>query len=732
MSPQEVHPVTEVLKEGEAFLVSLPTGEIPRGNQGGLGLYYQDTRFLNCLEFFLDGTKPVLLSSTTRDGHFSQFELTNAELQASNGKVVTVNTIHIRTLRALKQSLYQRMRLINFGLCTVTVRLSYVLSADFADIFEVRGLHRKERGTHDPVKIHDCGFTFSYRGRDRKRRLTNVFFSPAPGNLWVDADGHGHVEFALNLEPQKKYYIYLKVTPAIEPVLDVDARSGWERSSGSSNENSLQTDDIEKRFIGITKELSGRCEKWCQDCTRFESDNPLFNQMVKWAIMDLRSLVTDYGEAGRIIDAGIPWFAAPFGRDSLITSWQTLVVNPAFAKDTLRFLARYQGRKSDRWSEEKPGKILHELRRGEMAGAGEIPHTPYYGSVDSTLWFVILLGELFRWTEDHEFLAEMADPLYGCLKWYREYGDLDGDGYVEYIRESESGLINQGWKDSWDGVIDRDGSIPESPIALVEVQAYLYLALQYASEMLLALGDHAESLRVQKEAARLQEKFLRDFWMEDEGFLAFCLDKEKRPVRTVVSNGGQCLFSGILPTFFAEKVARRLFMSDLYSGWGIRTMSSLEKPYNPMSYHNGSVWPHDNAIVAKGLRLYEQLPQLEKLTNDIFDAAFSFPYYRLPELFCGFARREKGGPVPYPTSCNPQAWAVSSIFLFIKVMIGLSCRKGEIHVSKPFLPLWMNELYIENLSVGTGRVDLEFARSRGKIYCNVLKSDGDLKVIIKP
>ncbi len=303
---------------------------------------------------------------------------------------------------------------------------------------------------------------------------------------------------------------------------------------------------------------------------------------------------------------------------------------------------------------------------------------------------------------------------------------------MEYFRESEHGLTNQGWKDSWDGVVDRDGTLPQPPIALVEVQAYLYQALRDAAELMFALGDFGEGARLNQEAARLKEKFLRDFWVPEENFLAFCLDRAKRPVKTLVSNAGQCLFTGILPHPQGVQVARRLFEPDLYSGWGIRTMSSREKPYNPMSYHNGSVWPHDNAIIAAGLRYYEQFDLLERLLTDLFEAAMFFPYYRLPELFCGFARREMGGPVRYPTSCDLQAWAVGSVFLLIQVMLGLSCRKGEVYVSKPLLPNWLGELCVENLAVGTGRVALEFARSRGKTYCNVLKCEGEVKVVIQP
>jgi glycogen debranching enzyme len=602
-----------------------------------------------------------------------------------------------------------------------------VFCADFADIFEVRGAQRAVRGVYDPLAVRRDGFLFSYVGRDQIRRSTFIAFSPFPDRIWAEG-GHGIAEFELNLLPQKRRYIFVQVTPFIE------RREGEVQPPGSSGywPGSPGDDNIEIAFPRASYDLAKSYSEWRRECTSFTSDNSHFNQMVGRAVTDLRALMTDYTGMGRIVDAGIPWYAAPFGRDALIASWQTLILNPKIAKDSLRFLAGYQGQKVDSWREERPGKIFHEIRRGEMACAREVPHTPYYGSVDATLWFIILLAEVYYWTGDRDFLEELAGPLYKCLDWYREYGDLDGDGYVEYLRESEHGLTNQGWKDSWDGVVDQDGSIPRGPLALVEVQAYLYLALRYAADLMFVLGDYREGARLTQEASRVRDQFLRDFWMQEEGFLAFCLDYKKRPLKTIVSNPGQCLFTGILPAPQAERVAQRLFEPDLYSGWGIRTMSAAEKAYNPMSYHNGSVWPHDNAIIAQGLRHYEQFALLERLLTDIYEAALFFPYYRLPELFCGFARREVGGPVRYPTSCDPQAWAVGSVFLFLRAMLGLSCRGNEILVGKPFLPEWLSELYVQNLVVGSGHVELEFARSRGKTFCNVIRCEGEVKVVIHP
>jgi glycogen debranching enzyme len=709
--PRDFQACFEALKEGELFLTTLPDGEIPDGNLGGLGFYYYDTRFLSCFENTLAGHKLVLLSSTNRRGHFGQIELTNPEIVLPGGENIPLQSIHLRLLRVVKGSFYQRLRLINFNEFPVTMGYSMSLAADFVDIFEVRGTTRPRRGYYHEGEKNKDTVTLSYQGLDGVRRFTEIVFEPPPVEINIVEKNKAVVNFQLYLPPQKKVYLSLRVTPYI-----------GERTRSNPASPVIG-------FSSAAIDQSKNHREWKEKCTSYISDNQVFNQIINRAVSDLRSLYTTRAE-GSVVEAGIPWFAAPFGRDALITSWQTLALNPDLAKKSLRYLACYQGKKIDQFNEERPGKIMHELRYGEMTACGESVHNPYFGSVDSTLLFVILLAEVYNWTGDRSLIEDLKGALLGCLKWCRKYGDLDGDGYIEYLSESPCGLVNQGWKDSWNGVIDSDGKLPSGPIALVEVQAYCYKALQGAAGVLEALGDKEKALELRKRAARLQEQFLRDFWVPGEDYLVFALNGDKRPVKTVVSNMGHCLFTGILPADKALKVTRRLFQADMYSGWGVRTMSTREKAYNPMSYHNGSVWPHDNSIIAGGLRKYNLLTHLEQLFSGIYESSLYFPYHRLPELFCGFTRRPIGGPVRYPIACDPQAWAVGSTFLFLQSSLGLSSTPEGLMISKPQLPTWLNSLLVENLRVGGGKVDVEFTRSRGRTYCQLLRKEGDVRVIV--
>ncbi|BCV21527.1 amylo-alpha-1,6-glucosidase [Moorella sp. Hama-1] len=709
-NPCAIEPATEVLKEGGIFLVSLPDGSVIHRDNGSLGLYYNDTRYLSHLELQVAGQRPVFLSSSIRDSHFAQIELTNPVFNLPDGTVIPAQTIHFRQLRLIKDALFQRLRLINFNPFPVKLLLRFDLAADFRDIFEVRGSQRRRRGELLPVEVQRQGLVLAYRGLDNLLRTTGITFEPAPASI-TGRPGQAEITFALVLPPQKKLYLHLKIEPAPDNI-----------PSGNK---------ISDLFSAATIEQATAYHQWQRESTRFWTDNSFINAMFQTAVTDLKALQIEYPGTGRIIAAGIPWYTAPFGRDSLIASWQALILNPALAHQALRFLARYQGQKVDRWREERPGKILHELRQGEMTSCREVPHSPYYGSIDATLWFIILLGATYRWTRDDALLRELAIPLRNCLHWCLDHGDLDGDGYLEYQRESPAGLANQGWKDSWDAVVDREGRLAEGPVALVEVQAYYYLALNEAAHLLAILGDELTAADLKRRARELQERFNRDFWLEDEGYLIFALDGRKRPLTTLVSNGGQALFTGILPPERARRVARRLLAGDFYSGWGIRTMSKREKAYNPMSYHNGSVWPHDNAIIAAGLRRYQCLEELSRLAAGLFAASPHFNYRRWPELFCGFTRRGLSGPVRYPVACDPQAWAVGSLFSFLQHLLGLELGEHGLFISRPLLLPGTSRIEIRNLAVAGSRLDLAFEEKEGRVLANVLKKEGDLKVIIE-
>ena len=712
ISPGDIRGSVEIIKEGRMFMNSLPGGEIPCQDMGGLGLYYADTRFLSCLELKLNDVEPVFLSRALRDSHFAQVEMTNREF-TKDGQLVPLQTIHLRLLRMIKDGFYQRIRLVNFLPCSLQLNLRIKLGADFFDIFEVRGTARSRRGELQKPVIRRNRAILSYIGTDNIRRSTEIRFSPAPTRI-IEDDPFVHIEYSLKLEPKKKHYFYLRVTPQIEKM---------------SNHNRAIKSDL--GFKEATEYLSNDYQGWKDKCLKISSDNESFDYMIRGAVTDLRALSSTYPDKGTILEAGIPWFAAPFGRDSLITAWETLLLNPGIAKETLSFLAKYQGREVNSWRDEQPGKIMHEIRFGEMAAVGEVPHTPYYGSVDSTLWFIILLAEYIRWTGDKPFLLEMAAPLAKALQWCEEYGDIDKDGYIEYQCQSEKGLSNQGWKDSWDGVVDLDGSIPAGPIALVEVQGYYYKALNDAAALYELMGKPQKAVVFKQKAEKLQKQFHQDFWLENRGFLAYALDGRKKAIKTVVSNPGHCLFPGILSDQQAHRVVERLMRPDLFSGWGIRTMSAEETAYNPMSYHNGTVWPHDNAIIGYGMRRAGRVKQLKQIAESLFGAAQNFNYLRLPELFCGFTKHEKMRPVKYPIACDPQAWSVGSTFLLLRALLGIKCRGNEIHISDPHVPEFLQTVRLENVRAGTGSAMLEFTRHRNKTYCIIMETEGNVKVIFE-
>ncbi len=700
IKPAEIRFSTHVLKDDDLFLNFLADGSVPLKNKSGFGLYCRDTRFLDGWEMRINRTRPLLLSSSSHMGYLSRIDLTNKELE-SDGMSIPPATIHLRLLNVLRGALLQRIRLLNFNDFCARITLEFDFSADFADIFEVRGTERRKRGQVFEPEITTNGVLFSYRGLDNLVYKTAVTFSPAPEQI-VFVPGGISARFDLELPPRRKRYLLITIVPG----------AGGESGAPGNFEYAARRQRESYR-------------EWQFACTKFRSDHELYNAILMQGIVDLRALQKST-PSGPILPAGIPWFASPFGRDAIISSFQALPVNPELARSTLRFLARYQGSRLDRWREEEPGKIMHELRYGEMANCHEIPHTPYYGSIDATPLFVVLLSETCRWTNDIGLLREMAGPLREALRWMDEYGDLDKDGYVEYIKKSPGGLSNQGWKDSWNAVVDESGEFVSPPIAPVEVQGYVFDAKQRASELLFCLGEEHEAGRLRREAEELKRRFLKDFWLGDR--LAFALDGLKQPVATMVSNMGHCLFSGILDDERAGSVAERLFEPDMFSGWGIRTMGKNERAYNPMSYHNGSVWPHENSIISWGLKRYGFEEKAGLLATKFFEAAGFFDCCRLPELFCGFTRRAYGGPVRHILSCSFQSWSVGSTFLFLRSLTGIEPHFNEVYID-PVLPVWLNRIKIRDLAVGGGVLDIEFFRKNGETAYRVLRREGRFEVI---
>ncbi|MGE5460579.1 MAG: glycogen debranching N-terminal domain-containing protein [Solirubrobacterales bacterium] len=699
---------TLAVKEGDTFLYSDLEGNLDHGGSYGLGLYARDTRFLSHFRMTVGGRDPVLLSSSSERGYMSHVDLTNPDLYEGDEIVVPQQTLNIRRIRVINGCLFERVRVKNYNAFAVTLDVAFVLGADFADIFEVRGMLSPEHPVSAAPVLEPSRVVFGMTGRDGVRRVTRVEFSTEPDDLHADGP-LVHATFRLTLGAYQTKLVSLTVEPL----------------HGSEEPPKVE-------FDAAVHDLRRSYEEWERESTQVVTDNELFNELLDRSLRDLRALST-WTETGHIIAAGIPWYVTVFGRDSLITAHQLLTVNPRPARETLAFLARHQGTRVDDWRDEQPGKILHEIRRGELAGAGVVPHTPYYGSVDATPWFLILYAQHLRWTGDVAFAEELLPAAEAALRWIDEYGDLDGDGFVEYLCRSSGGIRNQGWKDSHDAIVHADGRMAEPPIALAEVQAYVYAAKERMADVYVALGREHDAHRLIAQAEELRRRFNEAFWMEDERYFATALDAEKRQVRTVTSNPGHGLYCHIVDEDKAVSLAKRLLAPDMFSGWGVRTMSKAAVAYNPMSYHNGSVWPHDNALIAAGFKRYGFVRSTNRVATALFDAAIQADYKRLPELFCGFTRRTPNRPVSYPIACSPQAWAAGSPFLMLQAMLGISARAhlNLLTVNKPHLPTWLNTVEVRNLAVGGSRISLLFRREGEITSFSVLSREGDVRVVME-
>lgn len=696
-------------KEGETFIYSDMDGDLRDRYEVGVGFYHRDTRFLSHLHMRIMGREPVLLSSSAERAFVSYVDLTNPPLYEGDRLVAPQQTLNFRRIRAVGDGrLFEKVRIKNYNPFPVRIVLEFSFGADFADIFEVRGMSRTERGHFDPPRADRRSAEFSHLGRDGVRRVTRIAFGPAPRRLGVRGD---LVE--ADFEVEVPAHATSVVSYQVDPILD-----------GQAPESA----DLDTTLHHLRRSYEG----WERESTTIRTDNALFDQLLQQGLRDLRALYTRM-DGGGIIAAGIPWYVAPFGRDSLISAHQMLMVNARPARETLRLLAAFQGTEMNDWRDEEPGKILHEIRRGELAGSGQVPHTPYYGSIDSTPWFLILLAQYYRWTADLGLVKELLPAAEAGLAWMDRHGDLDGDGFLEYRGRSERGLANHGWKDSWDSIVHEDGSLAEPPIALSEVQAYAFLAKTRMADVFAGLGDYERAVSLRDQATVLKKRFNDAFWLEEEGFYALALDGEKRPVRTTTSNPGHALYCAAVEGAKAEQVARRLFQPDMFSGWGIRTMSKNAGPYNPMSYHNGSVWPHDNALIAAGLKRYGFAEATNRVASALFDAAVHMDYLRLPELYCGFVRRPRARPVQYPVACSPQAWAAGAPFFLLQAMLGLSARANEnlLTVNKPHLPKWLNEVELRGLRVGKSRLSLVFRRERETTGFSLLSKEGDVRVVME-
>ena len=690
------------LKHGDTFIVLDIRGDIGTSFVGSSGLFHDDTRHLSRLELLLNDKPPLLLGANLRDDNTAFFvDLTNPDLIDGQRVLMEKDRVHIlRTIFIWRDTAYQRLGIRNYSDQPIDLRLTILFENDFADLFEVRGSHRDRRGTATAKLKGNNRVLLDYRGLDKKERHTALEFDPPPDQLKTDA-----AVYDLHLEPGGTQPLFLAV---------------------SCNRPNTPPPFI-RGLIAARRQMRDAT----RERTSVQTSNARFNEVLCRSAADLEMLMTDTPQ-GRYPYAGIPWYSTTFGRDGLITALQMLWWSPDVARGVLRRLAAYQARTTDPLADAQPGKILHEMRSGEMAALREVPFGLYYGSVDSTPLFVLLAGLYAERTGDRETIIELWPAIEAALGWIDGPGDPDGDGFVEYERACDRGLVNQGWKDSHDAIFHADGRLAEGAIALVEVQGYVYAAKRMAARWAHRLGRKATADRLDAEAARLAEQFESAFWCADLGTYALALDGAKEPCRVRTSNAGQVLFTGIAAADHAAQVAKGLLQPSFFSGWGIRTVAHGETRFNPMSYHNGSIWPHDNALIALGLSRYDAKRSIETVFAGLFSAATYMDQRRLPELFCGFQRQRGHGPTLYPVACSPQAWASAAPFTLLEASLGLEFDPfaHEIRLRNPRLPKFLDEVVLRDLRLSSSSVDLRVTRHGESVSLDTPRINGNIRVSI--
>jgi glycogen debranching enzyme len=712
---------TITVKDDDLFLVTDTMGNISDcylyGSTPSMGMFCRDTRFLSRLELQIEGRSPILLSSNADKGFALSVLCTNPDLE----NLFKADTVGIRRELVLNGALFEEIEVANYNTTSIVFELSLSFDADFVDLFEVRGHHRQKRGrllhlnelTSDhvapssPQTHKEESLTLAYQGLDASIMESLIQFQHLQPTRFHGSTAVWRIELASH--ETKKLGYRLNMFTDNQPSSTISAASTLAQAKAAE----------------LMEE-----QNWLQQITRISSDKSLFNRVISRAEQDIYLLLQSFGKH-KTVSAGVPWFSTLFGRDSIITASQTLMLNSKIAKETLILLAEYQGQTDNIWREEEPGKILHELRLGEMARCQEIPHTPYYGTVDATPLWLMLYAEYYSWTHDQETLEALWPNALAAMGWIDR--QLQETGYLSYARKSKGGLINQGWKDSGDCIVNRKGELAIGPISLCEVQAYVYAAKNRLAEIAkIQQRPDLEELW-QTEARQLRAKFNQDFWLEDQDFCALALDGEGKPVDSISSNPGHCLNLGIFTSTKAYSVAERLRAADMFNGWGIRTLSSLSPAYNPMGYHTGAVWPHDNSMIAMGLRSLGLIDQSLELFQGLFNMTSQQPYQRPPELFCGSEMNGDNSPVQYPVACTPQAWATGSIFQLLQMMVNLvpDAQNNCLRIIDPALPESINNLSFHNLRIGGTILDLEFERVGSTTACRVAKKRGNLRVVIE-
>jgi glycogen debranching enzyme len=695
---------TRVLKYADTFAVFNRFGDIEPIGPSQFGLFHAECRHLSRFTMLINQRQPLLLSSTIReDNAFLSVDLTNVDGSADGQPALSRGTLHVFRLQFLRQAAcHMQIRLLNYGSTPTNVDIGVKFEADFADIFEVRGTTRKRKGDRLPDEISEAAATLAYRGLDGVKRQTRLEFSPKPVSI-NGAEAH----FELSLEPNEEKSIFGLV-------------------ACENGKHSYRHAPFSEAFSALETDFGSPC---LQDC-RVTTSSEGFNSWLTRSCADLQMLVEGNPE-GPYPYAGVPWFSTVFGRDGIITALECLWIAPSFAEGVLKYLAATQATAEIPEQDAEPGKILHEMRRGEMAATKEVPFAKYYGSIDSTPLFVMLAGAYLDRTGNLALVKNIWPNVKRALEWIDQFGDRDKDGFVEYEKRSKRGLVQQGWKDSHDSIFYADGRIAEPPIALCEVQAYVFAAKRAGSGLARTMGEPELAAKLEKDAEELRSRFEDAFWNDELGFYVLALDGEKKQCKVRTSNAGHALFCRIAGKPRAKHVANLLMSAECFSGWGVRTVASSEIRYNPMSYHNGSIWPHDNAILALGFSRYGLQQQAAEILQGMYSASRHLQLHRMPELFCGFHKRSDGsGPTLYPVACAPQAWAAAAVFMMLQACLGISVsfEKPQIRLERPHLPTILDHVRIENLTVGDLDADLIFRRSGSQVDLEVIRRRGDIDV----
>ena len=689
------------LKQDDTFIVVDSHGDIGSSSGGSDGIFNNDTRYLSHLELSINGKEPLLLGSHVRDDNaMLTVDVTNPDIYFEQRLVLAKDTLHIvRTYFVSNDCVYIRLGIQNHSSTKIRLNVMIGFANDFADLFEVRGMHRQKRGELLEPVVGSADVTLKYLGLDQITRFTSLQFDPAPDALNAKAASY---DLVLQSGERRSHTITVGCGGTVS-----GGRSSYVRSLAQS---------------------ARALRRYRSQAIALGTSSDVFNEVMSRSLTDLYMLTTNTDQ-GRYPYAGIPWYSTSFGRDGLITALHMLWCDPGLAKGVLLRLASLQSTTTDPVNDAEPGKILHEMRGGEMAGLREVPFARYYGSVDSTPLFVLLAGAYAERTGDYETLLKLWPHLLAALNWIDGPGDRDRDGFVEYFRATPDGLANQGWKDSYDSIFHADGQLAEGPIALIEVQAYVYAAKISIAACASRLGYDELAARLKNEAVLLAERVEASFWCEELGTYAIALDGDKNPCRVRSSNAGHVLFAGLARPDRARRVANGLLSNRFMSGFGIRTIAIGEARYNPMSYHNGSIWPHDNALIAMGLSRYGYKDEANIIFGAIAAAASYMDLRRLPELFCGFRRVRAQAPTLYPVACSPQAWASSTPFALLQSSLGLEFRPNEKRIifRNPVLPPFLDMLVLSNLRLGDSSVDLGLYRTGSQVSLQIIKTIGHIE-----